>query len=284
MKKFAALFVAVGLLVSGLFSQSESKPNTFFPKKAFTEPQKKGNFFFFWGWNKEVYTNSDIHFSGNNYDFTLHNVVATDKQSKFDPNLYFGITNITIPQYNYRVGYYINDHYQISIGWDHMKYVMVNDQSSNIDGSIHVGSQYDGDYKNQDFIIAQNFLRFEHTDGLNYLNTEIRRSDMVWSNKFLQVNINEGIGAGVLYPRTNTTLLNNPRYDEFNIAGYGVAAVGSVQLSFFKHFFIQSEMKAGYINMPNIRTTMNASDKASQHFQFFQYNILLGGQFALYGK
>ena len=284
MKKFVALIVAVALSVSILFSQNESKPNTFFPKKAFTEPQKKGTFFFFWGWNKEVYTNSDIHFRGNNYNFTLHDVVATDNQSKFDPNIYFGITNITIPQYNYRIGYYINDHYSISAGFDHMKYVMVNDQSSNIDGSIHVGSQYDGDYHNQNFTIAQNFLRFEHTDGLNYLNTEIRRSDMVWSNKFLQVNINEGIGAGIVYPRTNTTLLNNPRYDEFHVAGFGVAAVGSVQLSFFKHFFVQSEMKAGYINMPDIRTTMNESDKASQHFEFFQYNILFGGQFMLYGK
>ena len=165
-----------------------------------------------------------------------------------------------------------------------MKYVMVNDQSSNIDGSFHVGRKYDGDYNNQDFMIAQNFLRFEHTDGLNYINTEIRRSDMIWSNKFVQVNVNEGIGGGLLYPRTNTTLMNNPRYDEFHISGFGVAAVGSVQLSFFKHFFIQSEMKAGYINMPKIRTTMNENDNASQQFEFFQYNILLGGQFKLYGN
>ena len=154
------------------FLKANQNQILFFLKNPLPNRKKKGNFFFFWGWNKEVYTNSDIHFSGNNYDFTLHNVVATDKQSKFDPNIYFGITNITIPQYNYRIGYYINDHYSISAGFDHMKYVMVNDQSSNIDGSIHVGSQYDGDYHNQDFTIAQNFLRFEHTDGLNYLNAE----------------------------------------------------------------------------------------------------------------
>jgi len=283
-KKYAALFVAVGLMANAIFSQSKLKSNSFFPKKAFTEPQKKGNFFFYWGWNKDLYTNSDIHFSGNNYNFTLYNVVATDKQTKFDPNLYFGITQITIPQYNYRIGFYFNNNYSISAGWDHMKYVMVNDQSSNIDGSIQVGRKYDGDYNNQDFMIAQNFLRFEHTDGLNYINTEIRRSDMIWSNKFFQVNVNEGIGGGLLYPRTNTTLMNNPRYDEFHISGFGVATVGWVQLSFFKHFFIQSEMKAGYINMPKIRTTMNEIDNASQHFEFFQYNILFGGQFKLYGN
>lgn len=284
MKKVVILTLCISISLNSLFSQDANKSDRFFPKNAFTLPQKKGTFFFFWGWNEEVYTNSDIHFKGNNYDFTLYNVKATDKQSKFDPSLYLGITNITIPQYNYRVGYYINDHYSISAGFDHMKYVMVNDQPSTIDGSIHVGSQYDGDYHNQAFTIYQNFLKFEHTDGLNYLNTEVRRSDMVYENKFMQVNINEGIGAGVLYPRTNTTLLNNPRYDEFHVAGFGVAAVGAVQLSFFKHFFIQSEMKAGYINMPDIRTTMHESDKASQHFEFFQYNILFGGQFMLYGK
>jgi hypothetical protein len=266
------------LLLSGMLLMSLSAV-------AQNHPSRKGTFYGEWGYNRSVYANSAIQFVGPGYDFTLSDVVAKDAPTPLSEfNKYVNPALFSIPQFNLHVGYFVQDNLSLSVGWDHMKYVMVNDQSSNIDGSIHVGSQYDGDYDNQDFKIAQNFLRFEHTDGLNYLNTEVRRSDMVLSNKFLQVNINEGIGAGVLYPRTNTTLLNNPRYDEFHVAGFGVAAVGSVQLSFFKHFFIQSEIKAGYINMPDIRTTMHESDKASQHFEFFQYNILFGGQFKLYGQ
>jgi|GEM_PF-3928407 len=31
----------------------------------------------------------------------------------------------------------------------------------------------------------------------------------------MEISFLEGIGAGILMPRTNTTLLKNPRYDQF---------------------------------------------------------------------
>lgn len=39
----------------------------------------KGKFFFFWGGNRDYYTNSDITFSGNGYNFTIKDVEAVDK-------------------------------------------------------------------------------------------------------------------------------------------------------------------------------------------------------------
>lgn len=275
--------ILTSILFFNLFSESTAQNPQNSALK--TAPIKKGNFYFYWGWNKEKYTTSDIHFWGNNYDFTLNDVEAKDKQTRFDPEMYFGITNITIPQYNWRVGYYLSNKYQISVGFDHMKYVMVNDQPSTINGYIHnTGTQYDGDYANQDFTIAQDFLLFEHTDGLNYINSEIRRNDEVWSNKFVNVSLNEGLGLGILFPRTNSTLMHNDRNDEWHVSGFGVAAVGALQVKFLKYIFIQSELKAGYINMPDIKTTKFQSDKASQQFGFCQYNIVFGAEFPIYKK
>jgi hypothetical protein len=37
--------------------------------------------FVFWGWNRAMFSKSDIHFKGNGYDFVLHNVVAHDRPS-----------------------------------------------------------------------------------------------------------------------------------------------------------------------------------------------------------
>lgn len=250
------------------------------------EQNKKGAFYFYWGWNRGAYTNTDIHFHGTNYDFTLRDVAATDRQSKFDPNIYFNPKNLTIPQYNLRLGYFIKDNYSLSFGADHMKYVMVSGQSSVIDGYIsNSGTGYDGIYSDQPFVIAKDFLLFEHTDGLNYLNFELRRHDDIFKpSSWFSIQLNEGFGAGALMPRTNTTLLNNPRYDEFHLAGYGAGVVGSVCLTFFNYFFIQSEWKGGYINMPDIRTTMHKSDRADESFFFSQYNILFGANFNLAKK
>ena len=246
----------------------------------------KGKFFFYWGWNRANYSDSDIHFTGDNYDFTLQNVKAEDRQTPFSFNDYFNPVNITIPQNNYRIGYFLKENYTISIGVDHMKYVMVADQTVKIDGEINSGTPFDGVYNNDDQILSEDFLQLEHTDGLNYVNVEFRRFDEIGhliglNNKNFQINLTEGFGAGVLYPRTDVTLFDQERHDEFHLAGWGASAVVGLDLTFFKYFYIQSDLKFGYINMPDVKTTINPNDGASQSFTFFQRNILIGGRFNL---
>lgn len=263
------LFVCC-LVTSAVFAQEK------------TDAFKKGSFYFYWGWNRAYYSPSTIHFQGNNYDFQLYDVVAVDRQSPFDPNLYFNPNKMTIPQYNARIGYYFKNDLQLSIGVDHMKYVMLHDQPSTINGYIYnSNSSYDGVYVNEPFTINQDFLKFEHTDGLNYINSEIRKSIKLFGKKHIQSTFLFGGGAGIMLPKTNTTLLANPRYDEFHVAGYGLDGVTSLQFNFFKYFFIQGEAKMGFIHMPDIRTTMNVSDKASQMFIYNQFNVNFGVQFSL---
>ncbi|QTE24449.1 hypothetical protein J3359_05505 [Polaribacter cellanae] len=248
----------------------------------------KGKFFIYWGWNWANYTNSDIRFKGKDYDFTLSDVRAEDRQTKFSFNDYFNPANITIPQNNYRIGYFFKENYTISIGVDHMKYVMIADQKVKINGNINIGNKkYDGSYKNQDIVLAEDFLRFEHTDGLNYVNVEVKRFDNIdhWFGfklDNLQINLTEGLGAGVLYPRTDTSLLGKERHDNFHISGWGISAGAGLNITFLKHFYIQADYKIGYINMPDIKTSLSSADSASQSFYFFENTILIGGKFRLF--
>lgn len=246
----------------------------------------KGKFFAYWGWNFSGYSNSDIHFKGNNYDFTLADVKATDRPTKFSFRDYFNPGRITIPQTNMRIGYFFKENYTISLGVDHMKYVMTQNQNVKINGNINVGNTYDGIYNNDNISLTGDFLTFEHTDGLNYINAQLYRFDDIshWFNlelENLQINLTEGVGLGLLFPRTNTQLLGSERYDNFHVSGYGASVGGGLNITFLKHFFIQTDLKGGYIYMPNIRTTKHASDSASQSFFFYQYNFLFGGRFRL---
>lgn len=248
-------------------------------------PYSKGTWFIYWGWNQDAYSHSDIRFTGNDYDFTLYDVKAIDRQEPFSSRVYLNPSKMTIPQYNLRIGYFFNDHYQISLGDDHMKYVMSNSQTVKMDGYIHnSGTSYDGYYHDDAIDLKPEFLQFEHTDGLNYENVEVRRFDVLFGRKHFALSVNEGFGVGVLVPRTNTTLMNFKRYDEFHLAGYGFAGVVSLNMTFFKYFFIQSEVKGGFIHMPDIRTTEFKADRASQHFFFAQGNFVLGANFRLWKK
>ena len=240
----------------------------------------KGKFFINWGGNIADFSKSNITFKGDTYNFTLSNVASEDKPKGFHID-YINPLRMTIPQTNFRMGYYFTDHYNISLGVDHMKYVMIQNQTVNMTGTID-GVYYDNVLK----VLTDDLQTFEHTDGLNYVNTELTRMDDI-SNFFglntdhLQVNTVVGAGIGLLYPKTNTTLMGQARYDEFHVSGYGGSIKAGLNLTFLKYFYIQTELKGGYINMPNIRTTNDKADSASQHFNFFQKNLVLGGIFRI---
>lgn len=237
----------------------------------------------YWGWNRAAFSKSTIHFTGDDLDFRLYDVKAKDKQSPFTFNRYFNPGTFTIPQYNFRIGFFLDEHYDLSLGADHMKYVILNEQQVHISGSISgSGTGYDGVYDQDTFTIHPDFLQFEHTDGLNYENIEIRRSDVLWSMPHLRIESRVGAGIGALIPRSNVTLLNNARYDEFHFAGYGLGLMGGLHIAIFKYFFFQFEGKGGFMHMPSIRTTMHASDRASQAFFFGQVNGVFGANFFLY--
>jgi hypothetical protein len=251
----------------------------------------KGKWFIYWGGNGANFSKSDIRFQGEDYDFTLYQVGAKQKAKHLHID-YINPQRITIPQTNFRIGYFINHKYHLSFGIDHMKYVMVQDQNSHISGHINlpsdqVGSAFNGTYTYAPIVLTEDFLQFEHTDGLNYINLEIGRQDDVsrWfginnTDKF-QVNTLLGAGGGFLYPKTNTTLMGKERYDAFHASGYGFSAKAGLNLTFLKHFFVQYEFKAGYINMPDIRTTASKADSASQHFNFIERIPVVGGIFRL---
>ena len=246
----------------------------------------KGKFFISWGGNREVYSKSDVTFSGSNYNFTIQDMVAHDKPKGWHID-YINPGRMTIPQTNFRMGYFLNDHYSIAIGVDHMKYVMTQNQIADVTGTIGTGLPYSGTYTNTPTVMSESFLMYEHTDGLNYVNTEFSRHDDIskWlgikDTDKIQINLTEGVGFGMLYPKTNTTLLGKQRHDDFHISGYGTSLKAGVNVTFFKHFYVQTELKGGYINMPDIRTTQSTDDRASQEFFFFQKIIAFGGIFKI---
>ena len=251
----------------------------------------KGKFTISWGGNREKFSKSDITYKGDNYFFVVEDAVAHDKPKGWHVD-YITPGRMTIPQTNFKLGYFITDKYSVSIGVDHMKYVMTQNQIANVSGEIdypasNPSSQFNGIYNSSPLEMTEEFLKFEHTDGLNYVYTEFARQDDIShlfgiknTDKF-QVNINGGAGLGLLYPKTNTTLMGQARHDAFHVSGFGTSLKAGINLVIFKYFTIEGDLKGGYINMPDIRTTESASDSASQHFFFAETIIAFGGVFRI---
>lgn len=279
MKKAVLLFIV--LLTTTVVAQEKEKKE---PKE---RKGNKGQLYISWGWNRAHFSDSDIHLKGDDYDFVLKGVEGNDRLTPFKYEDYFQIDRVTIPQTNFRIGYFFHDNYTISLGVDHMKYVMKGYQYTPIEGTINAGTPFDGVYNGEDIRLTEDFLTFEHTDGLNYVNLEVNRFDNLntllnFDTDFMDVNLTEGLGGGIIYPKTNATLFGGERYDDFNVAGYGLSAKVGINLTFWDHFFIQSDYKVGYIDMPNIKISTSETDSASQDFTFFEANITFGARFQLF--
>ena len=246
----------------------------------------KGSIYFMWGYNRDWFSKSDIHFKNtsgefnpvtnnyDSYDFTLFGLKAEDRPG-FKKLL---TSDLTIPQYNYRLGYYFNDKNDlgIEINFDHTKYVMVNYQNLRLEGTIR------GQYYNQDTVVqAVDFLAFEHSDGANFLMLNIikRQQFLVAANKKHWVSGIVKIGGGIVIPRTDITLFGQRLNNRFHIAGYLFGIESGIRYDAFKYFFMEYTVKGTWANYTNVLAIGNG--RVNHSFYTLQNILLLGVQFPL---
>ena len=230
-----------------------------------------------WGYNKEWYTNSTIHFRLDNGDnFKLIKAKAHD-----EPGLDAIIDSpleISIPQYNYRLGFYINKMHtkSIELNFDHIKYIVTDGQKVRVRGII--GKQLvDAD----SIINFQNFLNFEHTDGGNLLHLNYVQQNTVYSskkNKRPVLNTIWKLGAGINIPRTDFTYKGDRFNNDFHVAGYNISAEAGIRWYFSKRFFLEGTAKTGFVNYLNAlaNTTQLKGNRVNHSFGYFELIGLVG--------
>lgn len=249
-----------------------------------------GSLFFYWGYNRTAYTPSSIHFLGSDYDFTLKGVKATDRQPKFGANLYLNPMNITIPQYNFRVGYYFTEKWAFSVGVDHFNYVMSHANEVTVDGHIAMSadSLWAGNYTRESKLVDPAELHYEHSGGLNYIRIELMRSfDLLELGDKRQFAItgNVGLNLGPMLTTTNFLFANEQTTRSTALSGYGIGANASARLEFFKHVFIQAEGGVAFAHLPGVKTRANdRNQRAKQAFGLASANVSLGLIFYIRAK
>ena len=255
-----------------------------------SSPSRKGTFFGMWGYNRSAYLNSAIQFSGPGYDFTLSDVVAKDAPTPLrEFNKYVNPALFSIPQFNLHVGYFVKENLSLSIGWDHMKYVMVNDQMAPITGFISprvslpeqvVNPNYVGTFDHQNIQVASaDFLTFEHTDGFNYASVELEHYKPLWSKANRSLDWVNGLGMGLVVPRSDVRLFTLGKNHFWNVAGAGASLKSGLRMNFSERIFFEALVKTGYTRLWDIRTTGRSVDHAEQAILFGEFSGSLGFYF-----
>ncbi len=233
-----------------------------------------------WGYNREWYSKSDIHLSnGSAYDFTLKDVTAKDKPD-FDA-IFNAPLDISIPQYNYRIGFYLNPSHShaIELNFDHTKYVVTDYQTYHMSGRI--GDQY----INADTTFDPSFFHFEHTDGANFAQLNyVAKERLLTTRKTHRelISLVYKLGAGLVIPRTDVTYNGRRINNKFHVAGYIISAEAGVRVYPLKRFFLEGTAKAGFANYVN--SLASEGGRASHKFTYIEVIGLIGYEIDLHHK
>jgi len=236
--------------------------------------------YFYWGYNRSIYSKSDINFVGPTYNFIAEDLRAHDRPST-KMMTYMKPNSITVPQFNIRLGYYYADHWDLSIGYDHMKYVMAGSQSLYLVGNIQTtNSELNGVYDHSTGMIPirEQDLHYENTNGLNYISVQLNNTTPRYETRNGKFSINQrlGLGAGPVLTQTDFFWDGKQHHSTFEITGFGISAHTGVRFDFFNRFFLQSNWSGGFIYLPHNRTIDGAPDYARQKFVYGQWELLGG--------
>ncbi|XDD53793.1 hypothetical protein AB3N62_15105 [Leptospira sp. WS4.C2] len=291
--KFQFLLIFLFLSPS-LWSNENSNP--------LTVHDKKGNWNIQWGYNRSYYTQSDINFRGPGYEYTLKSVDAKDKPESFKADVYLNPSKFEIPQYNVKFSYFFTDRFFLAFGQDHMKYVVTPGQPVKYSGYIDPGviaknqlalsteaamfiylfpehvqqmaGYHGGD---QTVSLTPDILKYEHTDGLNYLFLDFGWITPLYtsSDGLSGLSLVSTIGGGPVVCRSDVRVLGKGQNNNFHLSGYGVSGYVATRYEFSRTYFLELGGKGGYIDLTDVLTS-GGSNRASQNFGFLEL-VLSGG-------
>ncbi len=260
--------------------------NYSFKKKFGTQ---KNAAYFYWGYNRSMYSKSDVNFYGPDYNFTVKKLSASDRPSR-EFATYVNLSTISVPQFNIRVGWYYKFRWDISIGYDHMKYVMDRNQNVYINGDAGVTttSELSGEYTDASGLIPVRHedLHYENTNGLNYISFQLSNTSPIYKakNRKFAIQRRAGMGLGPVVTQTDFTWDGLEYHTDFGLSGYGISAHAGVRFDFFNRFFLMSNWSGGFIHLPKNRTAPNDELFAKQKFVYGQWELLGGVLFYLKTK
>ena len=189
---------------------------------------------------------------------------------------------------------FLKDNLSLSLGWDHMKYVVTDGQTVKVNGfvnaqssspSIAVDPAYIGTFNQTPLVLDPvKFVHLEHTDGYNYASIELEHYNHLYQSTKGRFAIDwmQGVGIGALIPRSDVHVFGVGQNNFWNLAGAGASLKTGLKFNFSKLLFFETSVKTGSTKLWDIHTTGRSVDHAEQAIYFAEFYAALG--FTLVGS
>lgn len=246
-----------------------------------------GTLFFYWGYNRSIYAPSNVRFVGPGYDFNLEGVEATDRPST-DFNAYINPNTFTVPQFDVRIGYNFKRNWAVSLGYEHMKYVIKHGPTYYLSGTISPGidqaTGWSGSYSEEPIVTNEQTFHYENSKGLNYINVQLTNVFKIYQTakgNFALTTL-MGVGAGPVLSYNDFTFAGEKSVETVSLSGVGASGHFGLRAEFFRHLFVAANIQGGFMGQYRVKTRPNDYDShAKQAFLYGQRDIVVGALFYL---
>ena len=267
MKRVVVLLSLV-LMVLNVFAQEKKK-------------ERKGEFYFSWGYNKEWYTRSNVRVMqpglGNDYKFVG---IEGHDHPGWNEGLFH--LALSIPQYNYRIGYIFDKKHGLGweINFDHTKFIFA-DQNAHVVGKLN--------NRQVDTSIAFNKLNgyyYYLNNGANFLLFNLTKRWNFYQDKKNNFKLDGfakgGIGPVIPhvenqfgYTPDSTKERNDPH---FQLGGWNIGAEAAIRATFFKTIYLEYANKLDFASYSGLRIY---EGRARQSFGTYEMILNLGVTFPM---
>ncbi len=234
---------------------------------------KTGSVYFSWGYNQEWYTRSTVHVKqdklGNDYelvDVKGHDHMGWNNKSIFRQAL-------TIPQYNYRLGYYFNEKQDMAIelNFDHTKFIIA-DQILRVKGRLN-GNPVDS---NINFNEANGFYYFLNNGANFFLFNFVKRFGL-YNKHNVAVDFLGKAGVGPVIPHVENKLFGVANEPHFQFGGWNTGIETALKVTIMQYGYLELSQKVDYARYSGLKMAADGTGKQS----FGTYELIFSAGFTL---
>lgn len=257
MQKLMFYLFFSGFILSGFLAEAQNN--------------RGGTLYFSWGYNTEWYTRSNLHINqpGLNNNYTFKHIRAHDRPG-WDHQLFRKA--LTIPQYNYRLGYFFNEKkgWGVEINFDHTKYVVEEGQNAVIRGKIN-GRQVDTAVR---FVKDDGFYYFLN-NGANFLLFNLVKRQNLFSTRdgIFNLQFLGKAGIGPVIPHVENSLFGNANRPHFQLGGWNAGLEAALKANFYRYVYLEYGNKIDYARYSSLRIFEGT---ARQAFGTYEMILSLG--------
>ncbi|MBC7553581.1 MAG: hypothetical protein H7257_06340 [Taibaiella sp.] len=235
--------------------------------------KKHGALYFSWGYNQEWYTRSTVHVTqsalGNDYE--LVKVRGNDHMGWNNKSIFRQA--LTIPQYNYRLGYFFNEKQDMAIelNFDHTKYIITQGQQVRVRGTL-AGQPVD---KEVTFTEQNGFYYFLNNGANFFLFNFVKRWGLYRpKNNSFALDLLGKAGVGPVVPHVENKLFGVANDPHFQLGGWNTGIETALKLTVLRYGYLELAQKVDYARYSNLK--MAAGGTGRQAFGTYELILSLG--------